>query len=311
MNVSAEPAPLGADVPVREAHVDVPGARLKFRLSGRASALPLIVFENGWGASHHYWAWIERVLAPQTQLLFYDRAGIGASERSGPQTVEGLSQQFGAMLDALGVKQPVLLVGHSYGGLMGALHAVQVPDRLRALIQLDPTPEDNHPVIDQQLGWTRQIGRLARFCARIGIPDPVFCAAARQLPQPEAGLIVRTAFNSPASLSAGLDELDLLSAIRAGIAARPAPVRRLTVTADATSELKGFARILASTAKARALLGEIKALHQAAATRHRGDWETAPYTHGGMVFAADGGIAMAERILQFARSQDLFASPVM
>jgi pimeloyl-ACP methyl ester carboxylesterase len=302
MTAQSVPDPLGADVPVREDHVEVPGARLKFRLSGRPGTLPLLVFENGWGASHHYWAWIERVLAPQTQTLFYDRAGIGASVRSGARSAGALSAQFAALLDALGVHQPVLLVGHSYGGLMAALHAAQQSERLRAIIQLDPTPEINHPVIDQQLGWTRQIGRLARLCARLGVRDPVFCPAARHLPAPESGQIVSRAFNSVASLTGGIEELDLLPAIRAAIAAREPALPRLTISADAASEFKGMARLLVSPEKARKLLDLIHGLHREAAARHRGLWESTPHTHGDMVFTAAGGVAMAARILDYARS---------
>lgn len=296
------PPPLSADIPVREDWVDVPGARLKVRLSGKPSGLPLMVFENGWGASHHYWAWMERVLAPQTQLLFYDRAGVGGSRKTAPLTVEALSAQFAAMLDALGQREPVLLVGHSYGGLMGSLHAAQQPQRLRALVQLDPTPDSNDPRIDQQLAWTRQIGKLARLCARLGFPDPVFAPAGRELPQPEAGLLVETAFNSVSSLTAGLEEFALLPAIRARIARATVRVPRLTISADTASEMTGLARILVSPAKARELLDYIQALHRGQVERNRGAWEKLPYTHGGMVFTPAGGAAGAQRLLSYAQS---------
>jgi len=302
MNAAIAPPPLSADIPVREDWVDVPGARLKYRLSGKPGKLPLMVFENGWGASHYYWAWIERVLAPQTQLLFYDRAGIGGSRKTAPLTVEALSAQFAAMLDALGQHEPVLVVGHSYGGLMGSLHAAQQPQRLRALVQLDPTPDSNDPRIDHQLGWTRQIGKLARLCARLGIPDPVFSPAGRELPQPEARLLVETSFSSVSSLTAGLEEFALLSAIRARIARATVQVPRLTISADAATEMTGLARILVSPAKARELLDYVQALHRGQVERNRGIWEKLPYTHGGMVFTPAGGIAGAQRVLSYAQS---------
>lgn len=302
MNAHTIPPPLAADIPVREDQAAVPGARLKYRLSGRPTALPLLVFENGWGASHHYWAWVERALAPHTQVLFYDRAGIGGSVSQGPQTVDGLSRQFAGLLDVLGHQRPVLLAGHSYGGLMGSLHAVQQTQRLRALVQLDPTPDANDPMIDRQLGWTTQVARLARLCARLGIPDPVFTPAGRELPQPEAGLLVERAFGSVSSLSAGLEEFGLLFAMRARIAQEDSRVPRVVVSADAATQISGLARLLVSPAKAREMVVHIQALHREQASRNHGAWETLPYTHGGMVFTAQGGAAVATRLLDYARS---------
>lgn len=63
----------------REGFVNLDGANLAYRLSGHASALPPVVFENGWSASYQQWTLLEPLLAPHTQLLFYDRAGIGGS----------------------------------------------------------------------------------------------------------------------------------------------------------------------------------------------------------------------------------------
>jgi pimeloyl-ACP methyl ester carboxylesterase len=206
------------------------------------------------------------------------------------------------LLDALGHRQPVLLIGHSYGGLMGSLHAAQQAQRLRALLQLDPTPDANDPVIDKQLAWVAQIGRLARLCARLGIPDPVFCGAAKNLPQPEARLIVERAFNSVSSLTGGLEELALLPSIRARIAAQASTVPRLLLSADAATEMKGLARVLASPARARQLLDRIQALHCRQAQGPERIFEKMAQTHGGMVFTQEGSSAAAARIMEYARS---------
>lgn len=302
MSETTLPPPLAADMPVREGVVDVSGAQLAYRLSGRPSGLPLLVFENGWGSSWHCWAWVERLLAPQTQLLFYDRAGIGGSRKTAPQLAEDISLQLLALLDALEQRQPVLLVGHSYGGLMGVLHAAQQPQRLRALLQLDPTPEADDPWVDQQLSWTRQIARFARLCARLGIPDPIFCPAARKLPQPEARLVVQRAFNSVSSLSAGMDEFQLLPAIRAAIARGTAAVPRLTISANAVTEVKGFTRLLISPDKARQMVERMHALHRAPLQGPQARWQTTPHAHGAMIFTPDGATDVARQIMEYAKS---------
>ena len=76
--------------------------------------MPVIVFENGWSASYHYWIWVERELAPHARLLFYNRAGIGGSTLEAPKSARSLSDQFEAMLAALGIETPIVVVGQSY-----------------------------------------------------------------------------------------------------------------------------------------------------------------------------------------------------
>jgi pimeloyl-ACP methyl ester carboxylesterase len=64
---------------VRDDVAEVPGAALRFRLTGKAGKYPLIVMENGWGASYDYFALLQARLAAKTQVLLYNRAGVGGS----------------------------------------------------------------------------------------------------------------------------------------------------------------------------------------------------------------------------------------
>ena len=41
-------------------------------------------------------------------------------------------------LDSLGIKEPIVLVGHSYGGIIAFDFALNYPDRIRALVLLEP-----------------------------------------------------------------------------------------------------------------------------------------------------------------------------
>eukprot|EP00456_Euglypha_rotunda_P039421 TRINITY_DN30377_c0_g1_i8.p2 TRINITY_DN30377_c0_g1~~TRINITY_DN30377_c0_g1_i8.p2 ORF type:complete len:142 (+),score=38.74 TRINITY_DN30377_c0_g1_i8:425-850(+) len=108
-----------------EGIVEVPGGSVRYRRLMAASG-PTLVFENGWAASHEQWAWVERELVGHANLLFYSHAGIGGGTLSRTQSPGGLSRQFAALLDALNIRQKVVLVGHSFGGLLCALHAAQI-----------------------------------------------------------------------------------------------------------------------------------------------------------------------------------------
>ena len=279
----------------------VPGAQLRFRLAGTQTQLPLLVFENGWGASFEYWAWMERCLFPHARLLFYNRAGIGGSTRSGPQSVAGLSAQMAALLSALDVTEPVVIVGHSFGGLVASLHGVQQPASLRALISLDPSPDLSDPVLDKQMKMVWYVAQLAIVCARIGIPDPLFCPAGKRLPQPEGRLLVDRSFGSAASLRAAVDELHLFEGIQAALADAKIDLPHLIVSAGRASELKGWlGRILAPPERARAVIQRMQGIHRQQAARNRlGVWDQLPHDHGSLVFSESGAAASATRLLEF------------
>src|SRR3546814_16160791 len=77
--------------------------------------------------------WLEQALAPHVRVLSYDRAGIGDSRSTAALTPAGLSQPLSALLASLDLGQPLVVAGHSYGGLPAALHDAQAPAKVRAV----------------------------------------------------------------------------------------------------------------------------------------------------------------------------------
>ncbi|HZP13630.1 MAG TPA: alpha/beta hydrolase [Nevskiaceae bacterium] len=285
-----------------DGQVDVPGASLRYRLAGVKSDLPTLVFENGWSASYHYWTWVQRELAPHAQLLFYNRAGIGGSTLTSPRTAASLSDQLEAMLVALNIRQPVVLVGQSYGGLMCALHAAQKPQRVRAFVQVDGTPDRDHPYVRKVLGVTKVVTRIIGVMTRLGLPDPIYGAAAKTLPGDEGEVMLRTSFGSPESMRHAFTELDQIDEFRAAIARATSMPPRLVITAGKASEPKGLlGRILASPKKARRVMEIMEEAHREQAAKN-GRWMSLPHTHGGLVFEPAGAKATSAATLEFVRS---------
>jgi pimeloyl-ACP methyl ester carboxylesterase len=294
----------GKALPVAEGLVDVGEARLSYRLVNAGSAGPTLVFENGWGASFHYWAWMEKALqealGDTCRMLFYDRAGIGGSSTSGPITVAGMTQNLAALLKHLRIDDKVILVGHSYGGLMVGLHAAVAPERVEKAIQLDPTPELDDPSINKQLAAVKLVGNLAQVCAHMGVRDPIFSPACRELPTEAGRQLQKLAFGNARSLKHALAELELMSGIRAAIAQSPATPTRplLVVSAGKPTVPEGkLWSLFAGAEKARQIQQSMFAIHQAQAqSSSRGRWDSLPFAHGVMVLTEAGASASAARI---------------
>ncbi len=128
---------------IEDRHITVGAQRLHVHIGGVAGALPPVVLESGGGSLIRTWSGFEQALLPYTQVLSYERAGIG--ESSGPAddvSAAATTQRLEALMKAAGIRTPVILAGHSLGGLYMRYFAATRPDLVAGLVLLDATPED-------------------------------------------------------------------------------------------------------------------------------------------------------------------------
>ena len=119
--------------------VQVGGHKQHLHITGPVTTTPLIVCESGLGASSLSWCYIQSAIAEQTRIAVYDRAGLGWSDlATTPRTARQVNHELFAMLDSVGHKEPVILVGHSFGGMSTLLAACDHPDRVAGLVLVDP-----------------------------------------------------------------------------------------------------------------------------------------------------------------------------
>ncbi|NRR32970.1 alpha/beta hydrolase [Oxalobacteraceae bacterium] len=116
--------------------VEVDGHRMHLHCQG--SGAPLIVLESGLSGWSQDWAAVQPQLASMGTVCSYDRAGYAWSEeapaaKGAVQTMETLR----ALLRKAGLQGPVLLVGHSYGGLLVQLYAQLHPQEVSGLVLID------------------------------------------------------------------------------------------------------------------------------------------------------------------------------
>ena len=119
--------------------VQVPrnGYTLQAEQQGQGAAV--IVFESGFGQGAGVWKDVIANLGADCRCVAYARAGLGKSGTDGkPKTIEQHLQDLTAVIDAVAPSQKVILVGHSYGGLLATEFARAHPDRLQGLVLVDP-----------------------------------------------------------------------------------------------------------------------------------------------------------------------------
>jgi len=133
---------------------------------------PPVVFESGIANSSLSWSLIQPQIAKLTGTYSYDRAGIGWSDASrGPCSMQEITTNLHAMLDGLQVPKPIILVGHSFGGLIARFYANSFPGEIAGLVLIDPATPEEWMSPNWQQRWrlrravffTRAAGVLACF----------------------------------------------------------------------------------------------------------------------------------------------------
>ncbi|MBB2989973.1 pimeloyl-ACP methyl ester carboxylesterase [Mycolicibacterium iranicum] len=111
------------------------GVPLAVREVGPEKAPLTVVFAHGFclrmGAFHFQRARLSEQWGDQVRMVFYDQRGHGQSGEAPPDTytVEQLGQDLESVLAVMAPKGPIVLVGHSMGGMTVLSHARQYPQR--------------------------------------------------------------------------------------------------------------------------------------------------------------------------------------
>lgn len=121
--------------------VDVGGYSLNIAISGTGS--PTVVFESGMGATMQSWGRVQAEVAGFTQVVTYDRAGMGKSEQGPlPRSSERIAVELHTALKNVSVTPPYVLVGHSIGGIHIRVFAKMYPKEVAGIVLIDPSSED-------------------------------------------------------------------------------------------------------------------------------------------------------------------------
>lgn len=119
--------------------IDVGGHRLFLSCNG--SGDPTVILEPGLGESSAAWGWIAPTVAAHTRVCVYDRAGRGRSEPApNPPDGDQIATDLHTLLDRADITGPLVMVGHSLGGLYALDYAARYPQQVAGMVLLDTTP---------------------------------------------------------------------------------------------------------------------------------------------------------------------------
>ena len=112
-------------------------------LSGEGE--PTVILDAGLGGTSEDWVNIQSTVAGFTQVISYDRAGMGKSDKAPlPRTCQDIIYDLKSLLSAANLHPPYILVAHSWSGINARWYANQYPDEIVGMVLIDPVHEDKY-----------------------------------------------------------------------------------------------------------------------------------------------------------------------
>ena len=120
---------------------------------GGAESKPPMLLIHGMNAHSRWWDFIAPRLLDEYRVVAMDLTGMGDSDYRYAYDAETYAQEIVAVCDAASLGDDVLVVGHSFGGMMAAKACNLFPKRFGALLLVDSglrhpdEPEPDRPLM--------------------------------------------------------------------------------------------------------------------------------------------------------------------
>ena len=109
---------------------------------------PAVVIEPSFGGNAAQWQAIAERLAEETTVIAYNRAPYGASSRARDRrSAEQIAADMDGVLSGLGIAGPVILIGHSMGGVYARAFAARHLGRVAGMVLVDSSHEGQWAVL--------------------------------------------------------------------------------------------------------------------------------------------------------------------
>jgi pimeloyl-ACP methyl ester carboxylesterase len=190
--------PQSAAGPMPGRLVDVGGYRLHLDCTGTGG--PTVVLLNGLGETSPLWARVQPAVAATSRVCAYDRAGQGWSDDS-PNPADAISAatDLHKLLAAAGETGPLVLAGHSSGGVHALMYTHLYPKDVAGVVLLDsasPHQVELVKTFDGEYELMRRALAVAPTLFRFGVGHALDAMGTPSLPG-RAGAQVSAFANSP------------------------------------------------------------------------------------------------------------------
>jgi len=119
---------------------------------------PSVIFLSGAGTVGLDYIEIQKRVIKDSLALIYDRLGTGfSSECYLPRSSEEVIEELHELLSVAAVSKPLILVGHSLGGLYARHYAKKYQSDVFGLVLLDPAHEDYDRFMPEELNRIRNV----------------------------------------------------------------------------------------------------------------------------------------------------------
>ena len=144
-----------------------------------------VVLSCALATTHENWRpQVEPLVAAGARVVLWDYLGHGLSDAPADPAayhMERVIDDLARVLDAAVGREPAVVGGLSFGGLLSMHLALAQPQRVRALLLVDTGPGFKNP--EAQAGWEKMVERLAASAERRGMAEYAARAAAQLVGQ--------------------------------------------------------------------------------------------------------------------------------
>ncbi len=174
----------GPAVAMRGQLVDVGPYRLHLECTG--SRGPTVILEPGLGGSAASMGLIAPLVARDSRVCAYDRAGRGWSDpAASPPDGAQIATDLHRLLARAHVPAPYVLAGHSFGGLYVRTYAATYPEEVAGLVLVDSTAATSTPVsapTASSYSVLKHVSSLVAATSRLGVGRLIADTGSSELP---------------------------------------------------------------------------------------------------------------------------------
>lgn len=136
--------------------VEIGNHKMHIFCTGENEGGPTVILEAGGGNFSNAWSQVQELLPSTVRVCSYDRAGLGWSGPGpSPRTMHQEVFELHALLYAINVSKPLILVGHSIGGLLARLYTEQFDNDVAGMVLIDSAHEDQVLFSLNENRWVR------------------------------------------------------------------------------------------------------------------------------------------------------------